>query len=211
MDVGGTHTDLVLVDGAGGVRVEKVASTPANPSVAVLEGIGRLFAAGIAPNDIGFFGHGTTVTTNALLQMKGARTGNRNAARPERACLSPTARHGRPGACPLSSCPNKSIAVRFGLGGGLCRNGRDRRRPPVVTPDSFRPSMPPVTGEGASFDTPAFGGLLRMRDGGAPAAGYSGCREGSGRPPPTLILSSGPSAALGAGCAAYRRGLIYLA
>ena len=75
VDVGGTHTDLVLVDKVGGVRVEKVASTPGNPSIAVLEGIGRLFDSGVAPNDIGFFGHGTTVTTNALLQMKGARTG----------------------------------------------------------------------------------------------------------------------------------------
>ena len=134
VDVGGTHTDLVLVDKAGGVRVEKVASRPANPSIAVLEGIGRLFLSGVAPNDIGFFGHGTTVTTNALLQMKGARIGNRNAARPERACLSPTARHGRPVACPLSSCPNKSIAVRFNLRGGLCRNGRATAAAPLLSP-----------------------------------------------------------------------------
>ena len=75
VDVGGTHTDLVLVDGSGGVRVEKVPSTPGNPSIAVLDGIGRLFQSGVAPERIGFFGHGTTVTTNALLQMKGARAG----------------------------------------------------------------------------------------------------------------------------------------
>ena len=75
VDVGGTHTDLVLVDGSGGVQVEKVPSTPGNPSIAVLDGIGRLFRSGIAPGEIGFFGHGTTVTTNALLEMKGARTG----------------------------------------------------------------------------------------------------------------------------------------
>ncbi len=75
VDVGGTHTDLVLVDGAGGVRIEKVPSTPGNPAVAVLEGIGRLFDSGVAPSDIDFFGHGTTVTTNALLEMKGARVG----------------------------------------------------------------------------------------------------------------------------------------
>ena len=73
VDVGGTHTDLVLVDGSGGMRVEKVPSTPGNPSIAVLEGIGRLIGSGIAPETIGFFGHGTTVTTNALLEMKGAR------------------------------------------------------------------------------------------------------------------------------------------
>ena len=75
MDVGGTHTDLVLVDGSGGVRVEKVPSTPGNPSIAVLDGIGRLFGSGVAPERVGFFGHGTTVTTNALLEMKGARAG----------------------------------------------------------------------------------------------------------------------------------------
>ena len=75
VDVGGTHTDLVLVDGSGGVRVEKVPSTPGNPSIAVLEGIGRLIGSGIAPDTIAFFGHGTTVTTNALLEMKGARAG----------------------------------------------------------------------------------------------------------------------------------------
>lgn len=75
VDVGGTHTDLVLVDGSGGVRVEKVPSTPGNPSIAVLEGIGRLLDSGVAPERIGFFGHGTTVTTNALLEMKGARAG----------------------------------------------------------------------------------------------------------------------------------------
>ncbi len=49
--------------------------------------------------------------------------------------------------CPLTGPrqrpPNRhartrSIAVRFNLRGGLCRNGRDRRRPPVVTPDLFR-------------------------------------------------------------------------
>ena len=75
VDVGGTHTDLVLVDGSGEMRVEKVPSTPGNPSIAVLDGIGRFFVSGIAPERIGFFGHGTTVTTNALLEMKGARAG----------------------------------------------------------------------------------------------------------------------------------------
>ena len=75
VDVGGTHTDLVLVDGSGSVRVEKVPSTPDNPSIAVLEGIGRMIESGIAPERIGYFGHGTTVTTNALLEMKGARAG----------------------------------------------------------------------------------------------------------------------------------------
>ena len=76
VDVGGTHTDLVLLDSASGdILIEKVPSTPANPAVAVLDGLGRFVARGIAPEAIGFFAHGTTITTNALLEMRGARVG----------------------------------------------------------------------------------------------------------------------------------------
>ena len=76
VDVGGTHTDLVLADADGGdILIEKVHSTPANPSLAVLEGINRFFGRGVSPADIDFFSHGTTVTTNALLEMKGAAFG----------------------------------------------------------------------------------------------------------------------------------------
>jgi len=76
VDVGGTHTDLVLFDTeTGGIMVEKVASTPANPAHGVLGGIQRFLDGGIAPAAIGFFAHGTTITTNALLEMKGARVG----------------------------------------------------------------------------------------------------------------------------------------
>lgn len=76
VDVGGTHTDLVLFDQTSGeTRVEKVSSTPANPSEGVLEGVRRFLAKGVAPADIAFFAHGTTITTNALLEMRGARVG----------------------------------------------------------------------------------------------------------------------------------------
>jgi N-methylhydantoinase A len=76
VDVGGTHTDLVLLDAATGqVMVEKVASTPKNPALGVLEGVARFVARGIAPENIGFFAHGTTITTNALLEMRGAKVG----------------------------------------------------------------------------------------------------------------------------------------
>ena len=75
VDVGGTHTDLVLLDASGGMLIEKVQSTPSNPAVAVLDGIARLVARGIDPREIDFFSHGTTVTTNALLEMNGARVG----------------------------------------------------------------------------------------------------------------------------------------
>ncbi len=76
VDVGGTHTDLVLLDTQTGLlHVEKVSSTPANPSEGVLQGVGRFLANGIAASEIGFFAHGTTITTNALLEMRGARVG----------------------------------------------------------------------------------------------------------------------------------------
>ena len=76
VDVGGTHTDLVLLDvTTGALAVEKVASTPANPALGVLDGVGRFLARGIRPEAIEFFAHGTTITTNALLEMKGAKVG----------------------------------------------------------------------------------------------------------------------------------------
>jgi N-methylhydantoinase A len=76
VDVGGTHTDLVLLDKNGGdLLVEKVSSTPKNPALGVLNGLSRFIARGVAPGDIEFFAHGTTITTNALLEMRGARVG----------------------------------------------------------------------------------------------------------------------------------------
>src|SRR6476646_8973384 len=76
VDVGGTHTDLVLLDtSTGALMVEKVSSKPRNPALGVLNGVGKFIAHGIAPADIAFFAHGTTITTNALLEMRGAKVG----------------------------------------------------------------------------------------------------------------------------------------
>src|ERR1700757_2134464 len=76
VDVGGTHTDLVLLDTAtGALLVEKVSSTPRNPALGVLDGLSKFLARGIARGEIGFFAHGTTITTNALLEMRGAKVG----------------------------------------------------------------------------------------------------------------------------------------
>ena len=77
VDSGGTFTDLCLFDEASGrVEVWKVPSTPDDPSrgiaEGVAEGIGRV---GASPGDVGYFGHGTTVATNALIQLRGVRTG----------------------------------------------------------------------------------------------------------------------------------------
>ncbi len=78
IDVGGTFTDLVAVDDAGRVALAKAASTPADPSVGVMEGLGLLAAAlGADRTDLlrqtERIVHGTTVATNALLERKGAR------------------------------------------------------------------------------------------------------------------------------------------
>src|SRR5258705_10331803 len=76
VDVGGTDTDLVLLDAASGaLMVEKVASTPKNPALGVLDGVARFIARGVAPEAIEFFAHGTTITSNALLEMRGAKVG----------------------------------------------------------------------------------------------------------------------------------------
>ena len=76
VDVGGTHTDLVLLNvETGEIAVEKVSSTPANPALGVLNGVNNFVAKGTPPGAIEFFSHGTTITTNALLQMRGARVG----------------------------------------------------------------------------------------------------------------------------------------
>src|SRR2546429_8948399 len=76
VDVGGTHTDLVLYDTASGqLIVEKVASTPRNPALGVLDGVARFIARGADPTAIAFFAHGTTITTNALLELRGAKVG----------------------------------------------------------------------------------------------------------------------------------------
>ncbi len=80
VDVGGTFTDVVLVNDRGKVTVAKVPSTPADPSVGVLDGIRRLAASlkietARLLREAERIVHGTTVATNALLERKGARVG----------------------------------------------------------------------------------------------------------------------------------------
>ena len=76
VDVGGTHTDLVLLDvSSGAIAVEKVSTTPANPALGIMRGIGNLAERGVDISSIDFFSHGTTITTNALLEMRGAKVG----------------------------------------------------------------------------------------------------------------------------------------
>lgn len=76
-DVGGTFTDLLLINDATGESfTAKVPSTPHNPSIGVLNGIDRLCRiSGIAPGEIRSVMHGTTVATNAILTRRGAKVG----------------------------------------------------------------------------------------------------------------------------------------
>jgi len=77
VDVGGTFTDLLLIDeSTGGTFRTKVPSTPSDPSEAILSGIRKICeSANIQPSDIVRMMHGTTVATNAVLEGKGARVG----------------------------------------------------------------------------------------------------------------------------------------
>ncbi len=77
VDVGGTFTDVLLVDEATGATWRaKTASTPADQAVGVLHGIARVCEdAGISLSEVGQVLHGTTVATNAILEGKGATVG----------------------------------------------------------------------------------------------------------------------------------------
>ena len=72
VDVGGTFTDLLLVDEAtGATHRAKIPSTPEDQSRGVLAGIGKVCAAaGISPDRIAHVLHGTTIATNALLERR---------------------------------------------------------------------------------------------------------------------------------------------
>lgn len=76
VDIGGTFTDIALLTDAGLIHQSKISSTPADPSVAVIEGVAQLLSElSVAPGDIAEVLHGTTVGSNTILQRSGARTG----------------------------------------------------------------------------------------------------------------------------------------
>src|ERR671935_3176415 len=76
VDIGGTFTDLVVVDETTGViRVGKVLTTAKDPAHGVEQGIQALLDdARVAPGRVRAVVHGTTLATNALIERKGART-----------------------------------------------------------------------------------------------------------------------------------------
>jgi N-methylhydantoinase A len=77
VDVGGTFTDVIVFDETThDLTIDKVLSTPANPSEGVLRGIEEATTkAGTSVGELDLVFHGTTVVTNMLLEETGSRVG----------------------------------------------------------------------------------------------------------------------------------------
>jgi N-methylhydantoinase A len=77
VDIGGTFTDLLLLDEhTGEMIIGKILTTPGDPSVAVIQGLQALLAERhLDPAAISTTIHGTTLITNAIIERKGAKTG----------------------------------------------------------------------------------------------------------------------------------------
>ena len=76
VDIGGTFTDIVLVGPSGQIMTRKVSSTEDDYARGIVTGIREILASvdgqGVTVSEIM---HGTTVASNTILQMSGARTG----------------------------------------------------------------------------------------------------------------------------------------
>lgn len=76
VDVGGTFTDVTMVDSkSGNIENHKLPSTPQDPSKAIMNGIKELLdLQNVSNEEVTYLAHGTTVATNALIERKGAQT-----------------------------------------------------------------------------------------------------------------------------------------
>jgi N-methylhydantoinase A len=77
VDVGGTFTDFTIAEVPSGKNLHfKVPSTPADPSVAIIDGLRQILEVfGIAPDSVSYIGHGTTIATNMIIERRGVPTG----------------------------------------------------------------------------------------------------------------------------------------
>ena len=75
-DIGGTFTDLIVVNSETGVfSIGKTLTTPDDPSRAVETAIRETLGDfGVNPNEVEHLIHGTTLVTNAMIERKGAKT-----------------------------------------------------------------------------------------------------------------------------------------
>jgi N-methylhydantoinase A len=129
VDIGGTFTDVVLLDAAGTTTiVEKVLTTPKEPAAAVMDGTRRALArAGVSARDVQYVIHGTTLVTNALIERKGAPTALVTTAGHEDAIE--IGRETRYDAYDLAiekPAPLVPPRLRFGLGARLMADGSER-------------------------------------------------------------------------------------
>jgi N-methylhydantoinase A len=76
VDIGGTFTDIVLIDeGKGAIYSAKVLTTPSQPALAVLNAVEQVLDQAKAEHaSVRTIVHGTTLATNAIIERKGART-----------------------------------------------------------------------------------------------------------------------------------------
>ncbi|MGO7541318.1 hydantoinase/oxoprolinase family protein [Rhizobium ruizarguesonis] len=77
VDSGGTFTDVCLFDEeTGKLDIWKVPSTPDDPSRGITDGVSEgLATVGSTASHVAFLGHGTTVATNALIELRGVKSG----------------------------------------------------------------------------------------------------------------------------------------
>ncbi|MDP7391667.1 MAG: hydantoinase/oxoprolinase family protein, partial [Alphaproteobacteria bacterium] len=76
VDIGGTFTDIVLMDENGGVFTKKISSSVDNYAQAIVDGLAEVFEShALCGQDVLEVLHGTTVASNAILEHKGAKTG----------------------------------------------------------------------------------------------------------------------------------------
>ena len=80
IDIGGTFTDLVCIDEEGNMTITKTPSTPADPGIAVIDGLTKIadeFGESLKEflPSVVRLSHGTTVSTNTVLTWTGAKVG----------------------------------------------------------------------------------------------------------------------------------------
>jgi N-methylhydantoinase A len=77
VDIGGTFTDVVLVnEETGHIGVAKAPTTPRDVTRGVIDGIRQgLTRYRVAPSEVALLAHATTIVTNALIEKKGAKAG----------------------------------------------------------------------------------------------------------------------------------------
>ena len=76
VDIGGTFTDIVFLGEDGALHTKKVSSSVDNYARAIADGLAEVFdETGLGGGDVDEVLHGTTVASNAILELKGAKTG----------------------------------------------------------------------------------------------------------------------------------------